>query len=104
DKGRCMIWGRTRKLLERIMAALDDLEAKVAAQSTVLQSAVTLLTTIGDELRAGIDAKGTARLEALSAKIDNDTQALAAAVSRNTPAGNGDNSPDANPVPTPPAS
>lgn len=68
------------------MAALDDLEAKVAAQETVQQSAITLLNEISAELKDALATGDTARIEALSAKIDSDTQALAAAVTANTPA------------------
>lgn len=69
-----------------IMAAIDDLEAKVAAQETVEASAITLLQGLKTELDAALATGDTARLQALSAKIDTDTQALAAAVAANTPA------------------
>lgn len=72
--------------LEKIMAAIDDLEAKVAAEETAVQSAVTLLTELNTELKAALATNDTARLEALSAKIEADTQTLAAAVTANTPA------------------
>lgn len=68
-----------------IMAAIDDLEAKVAAEETVQQSVITLLTELKTELDAALATGDTARLQALSAKIDADTQSLAAAVTANTP-------------------
>lgn len=69
------------------MSALDDLEAKVTAQETVEDSAITLLQTIKAELDAAIAAGDTARIQALSDKIGSDTQKLADAVTANTPAG-----------------
>lgn len=69
---------------EAIMAAIDDLAKDVAAEDTVIDSAVTLL----QGLKAALDAAGTdpAKLAALSADITSKTQALAAAVAANTPA------------------
>ncbi len=66
------------------MAAIDDLQAKVTAQTTVIGSAVTLL----QQLKALLDAAGTdpAKLAALSDLIGSNTDALAAAVQANTPA------------------
>lgn len=70
--------------METIMAALDDLAAAVAAEDTVIDSAVTLL----EGLKAALDAAGTdpAKLAALSADITAKTAALSAAVTANTPA------------------
>ena len=66
------------------MSALDDLAAAVAAEDTVIDSAITLLTG----LKAALDAAGTdpAKLSALSADITAKTAALSAAVTANTPA------------------
>jgi len=72
--------------LEKIMAAIDDLEAKVTAEETVEASAITLLQTIATELKDALAANDTPRLQALSAKLDTDTATLAAAVTANTPA------------------
>ena len=68
---------------ENIMATLADLQAKVAAEDTVIQSVITLL---GD-LSARIAAlePNQAAIDALAADIDAETQALAAAVTANTP-------------------
>lgn len=75
---------RILKNQELIMAALDDLAAAVAAEDTVIDSAVTLL----NGLKAALDAAGTdpAKLAALSADITAKTAALSTAVSANTPA------------------
>lgn len=72
------------KKLETIMSALDDLQAAVTAEDTVIDSAITLIQGIP----ALIAAAGTdlAKLQALSADISAKSQALAAAVAANTPA------------------
>jgi hypothetical protein len=69
---------------EKIMAAIDDLEAKVAAEGTVIASTVTLLQGLNAELQAALANDDTARLQALQARIATDTQTLAAAVTANT--------------------
>lgn len=67
------------------MADLTQLTSDVAANSDAVASAVTLLQTIKSEL----DAAGTdpAALDALSASLEANTEALANAVVANTPAG-----------------
>lgn len=69
--------------METIMSALDDLQAAVAAEDTVIDSAITLIQGIP----ALIAAAGTdpAKLQALSADITAKSTALAAAVAANTP-------------------
>ena len=69
--------------LDLIMTALTDLQAAVAAESTVVDSAITLL----NGLKAALDAAGTdpVALAALSNEIGAKTAALAAAVSADTP-------------------
>lgn len=66
------------------MDAIDDLQAAVTAEDTVIASAVTLLNGIP----ALIAAAGTdpAKLQALTADIQAKTQALSQAVVANTPA------------------
>jgi len=77
------------------MSALTDLQAAVAAEDTVIASAVTLIQGIP----ALIAAAGTdpAALTALQSDITAQATALAAAVAANTPAATP-------PVTTPPAS
>lgn len=77
------------------MSALTDLQAAVAAEDTVIASAVTLINGIP----ALIAAAGTdpAALTALQSDITAQATALAAAVAANTPAATP-------PVTTPPAS
>jgi peptidoglycan hydrolase CwlO-like protein len=79
--------------MEKIMSAIDDLATAVAAEDTVIDSAIALL----QGLSAALAAAGTdpAKLAALQTDITTKTQALAAAVAANTPA--------AAPAPTPAA-
>lgn len=66
------------------MTALEQLQADVTAEDTVIGSAITLL----NGLYAQLQAAGTdpVALAALSTDIQAKTQALAAAVTANTPA------------------
>lgn len=85
------------KQLEDIMAtladltqAITDLQSKVAAELTVEQSAITLLQGLKKALddalaNAGDPAAAIAQIQAISTQIGTDTQALADAVTANTP-------------------
>lgn len=74
-----------------IMSALDDLTAQVAANKTVINSALVLINGIADRITAaGVDP---AKLAALTADLKSEDDALASAVTANAP-----------PVPAPPAS
>ena len=65
-------------------AQLDTLKNEVAESKTVMQSAVTLLGGLAQQIR---DLKeDPVALEALATELDSSTNALAAAVSENTPA------------------
>ena len=69
---------------EKIMSALSDLQAAVAAEDTVITSAVTLINGFAAQLAAaGTDP---AALQALTADITAKATALATAVAQNTPA------------------
>ncbi len=69
---------------EHIMATLDDLTAAVAAEDTVIDSAVALIQGMADQLKAaGTDP---VKLQSLQDDITAKTKALADAVSANTPA------------------
>ena len=68
---------------ERQMSAIDDLQAAVAAEDTVIDSAVTLLNGIHALIAAaGVDP---AKLTALQTDIQAKTASLAAAVLVGTP-------------------
>lgn len=79
-----------KRALGRIMALLDDLTAKVSALTTVVGSATTLLDGIKAQLDAalalGDPAAIIAGVQSLANELGADTQALADAVARNTPA------------------
>lgn len=66
------------------MALIDDLQAEVATNTSVEQSAVQLL----QNLKAQLDAAGTdpVKLQAIKDALTTNDQALAAAVAANTPA------------------
>lgn len=69
---------------DQIMTAVDDIQADVTAEDTVIDGAVTLLKGLADALKAaGTDP---AKLAALHTDITTKTQALADAVAANTPA------------------
>ena len=65
------------------MAALDDLEAKVAEVEGAQKSAIMLLDTIHQELVDALASNDMTRLQELAAKLEMDRQALADAVARN---------------------
>lgn len=65
-------------------ADLSRLQASVASEKTVIDSAVTLLGSLADQIRAAAGDPGA--VTALADQIDSDTQNLAAAVTANTPA------------------
>lgn len=69
---------------KKLATTLDTVQADVAAEDTVVDSAITLL----QGLAAALAAAGTdpAKLQALHSDITNKTQALANAVVANTPA------------------
>ena len=67
----------------KTMAALDDLTAAVAANTTVTGSALTLIQGLAAQLAAaGTDP---VKLAALAAQLKSSDDALAAAVAANTP-------------------
>lgn len=81
------------KMEKREMAAIDDIQADVTAEDTEIASVITLLNGLSAALaNAGVDPT---KLAALRADIQGRTQALAAAVVANTPAGTTPPSPNA---------
>lgn len=63
---------------------LDDVQAKVMAQTTVVGSVVTLLGELSAQLKAA--ANDPAKVQAIADGIDANSAALANAVTANTPA------------------
>lgn len=76
---------------ETIMAqTLADLQAAVAAETTIDASAVTLLGGLSAQIAAlksaGTDPATAAAIDALATQVTTDTSSLSAAVTANTPA------------------
>jgi hypothetical protein len=75
--------------LHEMQASLGRLEQNVSEQTTVMQSAATLIQGLADQLReaaAGQDLDSVRqRINNLTAQLDTHGDALAAAVSANTP-------------------
>lgn len=66
------------------MSALTDLQAQVAANTSVEASAVTLIQGLAAQIAAAVGANDTAALQALSSQLNSSATALAAAVTANT--------------------
>ncbi len=65
------------------MAALDTLQANVAAEDTAIDAAITLLNGLAQQIK---DLAPTqAAIDALAADVSSKTAALAKAVTDNTP-------------------
>lgn len=86
--------------LEMYMAqVVDDLKAAVAAERTVVESAVTLLNDLMDQLKAAASNGDLSAVNDIVNDVKSQTGALAAAIVKNTPS-----APQApsDPAPTPP--
>jgi len=68
----------------KVMAALDDLEAKVAEVKNVEDSVMMLLDTIHQELADAVASGDMNRVQAVVASLESQRQALSDAVARNT--------------------
>lgn len=74
----------------RMNEATQQLKDAVAAQTTVIESAVTLLNGLGDRLEAAIAAGDMEAVKEITADVRANTDSLSAAVAENTiPAENG---------------
>lgn len=75
------------EFMEKVMASLDDIAARVKAESDVVDSAVALINGFKDKLDAAIaNGADPAKLQQLSDDIGSQTDRLSAAVAANTPA------------------
>lgn len=72
---------------DRIMAAIDDLKAEVARNTTIEQSAVALIAGISAQLAAAIASGDMSQVQSVADTLKANDDALAAAVAANTPAG-----------------
>lgn len=70
----------------RIMATLADIQAAVAAETSVEISVVTLLGQISQQLKDAIASNDPAAMQAVVDQLEQNRQHLAAAVTANTPA------------------
>ncbi len=78
-------FGEVKQILTNMSQQLDELKAKVAANTTVIGSAITLIQGLKQKLDDAIASGDPAALEALSTELGTTDQALAAAVEANTP-------------------
>jgi hypothetical protein len=69
-----------------LMSAIDDLKADVAANRTVVDSAITLLNGLHQQLMDAIASGDPAALTGLADDLKSQTDALASAVAANTSA------------------
>lgn len=72
----------------RIMSQTDDLKAAVERESSVSASAITLLQGLSKQLSDALAASGqpNPEVQAVIDRLNSDTDALATAVTANTPA------------------
>lgn len=95
-----LILSHLRTLAYKVHAmavTLDDVKAAVTAESTVIQSAVTLLTELKAKLDEAIASGNMAKVKEIADAVGKNTQDLATAVQANTPPP----SPPTPPTPTP---
>jgi len=78
------------------MAQIDDLNAEVSENTDVVQSAVTLLDGLSQQLKDALAANDPAAVQAVIDQLDANNNALAASVAANTPAD--PNAPQVNPL------
>lgn len=91
EADRCSETGEVLRLLrlivekeERIMATLAELQAAVAAEDTVIDSAVALINGLADQIAAL--QPDQAAIDALAVEVRGKTADLSAAVTARTPA------------------
>lgn len=93
---------------ETIASELADLQARVTAQTSVNQSAVTLLQGLSALLQTAISNAGltpdqASAFDQVKAQMDSNSSALSAAVVANTPAASGGTEPPPADTTAPPA-
>lgn len=81
------------------MASLSDLRAKVAANTSVITGAITLIQGLKQKLDEAIVSNDPAAIQALSDELDASDMALAAALAANTAAAPPADAPPATPTP-----
>lgn len=78
------------------MAALDDLQAQVQANTNLEQSAVTLIQGLAKQITDAVNSNDSSALQALAQQLNTSAAALGSAISANTPAD--PNAPQVNPL------
>jgi hypothetical protein len=86
-----------------ILVTLADINTALANEETVEGGVITLLNTLSAQLSTALAANDTASIQTVIDKINNDSQALAAAVAANTPATAPTSTPAPAPAPVAPA-
>jgi predicted nucleic acid-binding Zn-ribbon protein len=86
--------------LDSMAGILDALKTRVAANTSVIESAKTLISGIGQQLKDAIAANDPAALQALADTLTAEDQSLADVIAANTPAAPATPTP---PVTNPPA-
>lgn len=81
---------RTNRRLEHAMAGLADIKARVDAETSVVQSAITLINGLSQALKDALAANDPAQIQAIIDELDANNTSLANAVTANTPAASGD--------------
>lgn len=71
---------------DQMAVTLDDLKAKVEAETSVAESAITLLVQLKGLLDAAIAGGDMAKIQEIADAIDAETTRIADAVTANTPA------------------
>jgi chromosome segregation ATPase len=69
----------------KIMAALDDLTAQVTQNTSLEQSAITLIQGIAKQLQDAVTNNDSSALAALAQQLNTSAAALGAAITANTP-------------------
>lgn len=67
------------------MAALDDLQAQVQANTNLEQSAVTLIQGLAKQITDAVANNDSSALQALASQLNSSAAALGAAITANTP-------------------
>jgi hypothetical protein len=81
------------------MAALDDLQAQVQANTNLEQSAVTLIQGLAKQITDAVSNNDSSALQALASQLNSSAAALGAAITANTPQAPVDpNAPQVNPL------
>lgn len=69
-----------------VMPTLDDVLTEVTRNTSVTQSAVTLLQSLGQQLQAALANGDTAKVQQILSAMQANDNSLAAAITANTPA------------------